>query len=62
MRKLFRPFLRGLARLLFRVEVQAQQASFNHPHLLIVANHQSFLDGLLIGLFLPSSRNPGGCT
>ncbi len=53
MRKLFRPLLRGLARLLFRVEVQAHQANFNHPHLLIVANHQSFLDGLLIGLFLP---------
>ena len=53
MRKLFRPLLRGLARLLFRVEVRAHQANFNHPHLLIVANHQSFLDGLLIGLFLP---------
>ncbi len=53
MRKLFRPLLRGLARLLFRVEVRVHQANFNHPHLLIVANHQSFLDGLLIGLFLP---------
>ena len=53
MRRLFRPLLRGLARLLFRVEVQAHQANFNYPHLLIIANHQSFLDGLLIGLFLP---------
>ena len=53
MRQLFRPVLRGLARLLFRVEVQAHQANFSHLHLLIVANHQSFLDGLLIGLFLP---------
>lgn len=53
MRQLFRPVLRGLARLLFRVEVQTHQANFSHPHLLIVANHQSFLDGLLIGLFLP---------
>jgi acyl-[acyl-carrier-protein]-phospholipid O-acyltransferase/long-chain-fatty-acid--[acyl-carrier-protein] ligase len=53
MRKLLRPLLRGLARLLFRVEVSAQQANFNHERLLIVANHQSFLDGLLVGLFLP---------
>ena len=53
MRKLLRPLLRGLARLLFRIEVPIQQASFDHQRLLIVANHQSFLDGLLIGLFLP---------
>jgi acyl-[acyl-carrier-protein]-phospholipid O-acyltransferase/long-chain-fatty-acid--[acyl-carrier-protein] ligase len=53
MRKLLRPLLRGLARLLFHVEMSAQQANFNHERLLIVANHQSFLDGLLIGLFLP---------
>ena len=53
MRKLLRPLLRGLARLLFRVEVQLRQADFSHERLLVVANHQSFLDGLLIGLFLP---------
>jgi len=51
--KLLRPLLRGLARLLFRIEVPMRQASFDHERLLIVANHQSFLDGLLIGLFLP---------
>ena len=54
MRKFLRPLLRGLARLLFRVDVQLRQADFSHPHLLIVANHESFLDGLLIGLFLPA--------
>jgi acyl-[acyl-carrier-protein]-phospholipid O-acyltransferase/long-chain-fatty-acid--[acyl-carrier-protein] ligase len=53
MRKFLRPLLRGLARLLFRIDVQLRQADFSHPHLLIVANHESFLDGLLIGLFLP---------
>ena len=53
MRTLLRPLLRGLARLLFRLEVQDQQANFNHQRLLVVANHESFLDGLLIGLFLP---------
>lgn len=53
LRKFLRPLLRGLARLFFRVEVPLQQADFNHQRLLVVANHQSFLDGLLIGLFLP---------
>jgi len=53
LRSLLRPLLRGLARLLFRVEVTARQADFNHPRLLVVANHESFLDGLLLGLFLP---------
>ena len=53
LRSLLRPLLRGLARLSFRVEVTARQADFNHSRLLVVANHESFLDGLLIGLFLP---------
>jgi len=53
MRSLLRPLLRSLAGLLFRVEVQLRQADFSHQRLLVVANHQSFLDGLLIGLFLP---------
>jgi acyl-[acyl-carrier-protein]-phospholipid O-acyltransferase/long-chain-fatty-acid--[acyl-carrier-protein] ligase len=53
LRSLLRPLLRGLARLLFRVEVMARQADFKHPRLLVVANHESFLDGLLLGLFLP---------
>ena len=53
MRKLLRPLLRGLARLLFRVDVRMQQADFARQRLLVVANHESFLDGLLIGLFLP---------
>lgn len=53
LRSILRPLLRGLARLLFRVEVTARQADFKHDRLLVVANHQSFLDGLLLGLFLP---------
>jgi acyl-[acyl-carrier-protein]-phospholipid O-acyltransferase/long-chain-fatty-acid--[acyl-carrier-protein] ligase len=53
LRSLLRPLLRGLARLLFRVEVPLNQADFRHQRLLVVANHESFLDGLLIGLFLP---------
>ena len=53
MRTLLRPLLRGLARLLFRLEIDVRGANFAHERLLIVANHESFLDGLLIGLFLP---------
>ncbi len=53
MRKLLRPLLRGLARLLFRVDITFRQSDFSHQRLLIVANHESFLDGLLLGLFLP---------
>ncbi len=53
MRKLLRPLLRGLARLLFRVDIKFRQSDFSHERLLVVANHESFLDGLLLGLFLP---------
>ncbi len=53
MRKLLRPLLRGLARLFFRIDIEVRQADFSHQRLLVVANHESFLDGLLIGLFLP---------
>ena len=37
---------------LFNIKV-TNHAKFNSPKQLIIANHQSFLDGLLIGLFLP---------
>ena len=50
--------LKGLSRLFFRIEVIGK---LNVPKpdaegknkLLIIANHESFLDGLLLGLFLP---------
>jgi acyl-[acyl-carrier-protein]-phospholipid O-acyltransferase/long-chain-fatty-acid--[acyl-carrier-protein] ligase len=42
-----------LARLLFRLELEVREADFSYERLLVVANHESFLDGLLIGLFLP---------
>ena len=45
--------LRGLCRLFFGVRVAGLQHVPKEDRLLIVANHESFLDGLLLGLFLP---------
>jgi len=45
--------LRFLFRILFRVEVRGDRNVFGDPRTLIVANHESFLDGLLLGVFLP---------
>jgi acyl-[acyl-carrier-protein]-phospholipid O-acyltransferase / long-chain-fatty-acid--[acyl-carrier-protein] ligase len=45
--------LRGICRLLFRVRVTGLENVPNEDRLLIIANHESFLDGLLLGLFLP---------
>lgn len=43
--------MRFLVRLFFRVEVTGEIAK--HDRMLIIANHQSFLDGLLLGALLP---------
>jgi len=48
-----RALLRLVAQLLYGVRVQGEQRVFDARRLLIVANHESFLDGLLLGLFLP---------
>ncbi|MDR3202489.1 MAG: bifunctional acyl-ACP--phospholipid O-acyltransferase/long-chain-fatty-acid--ACP ligase, partial [Bifidobacteriaceae bacterium] len=50
--------LRALARLLFRVRVQGvetarEAGAVKDRRLLVIANHESFLDGILLGLFLP---------
>jgi acyl-[acyl-carrier-protein]-phospholipid O-acyltransferase/long-chain-fatty-acid--[acyl-carrier-protein] ligase len=45
--------LRLLMQVLFRVRVTGDSNSFYNARTLIVANHESFLDGVLLGLFLP---------
>jgi acyl-[acyl-carrier-protein]-phospholipid O-acyltransferase/long-chain-fatty-acid--[acyl-carrier-protein] ligase len=53
LRNALRYVLRLLCRVVFRIKVEGDLNAFNHPRTLIVANHESFLDGLLLGLFLP---------
>ncbi|QDF95236.1 bifunctional 2-acylglycerophosphoethanolamine acyltransferase/acyl-ACP synthetase [Azoarcus sp. DD4] len=50
---LLKSLLRLILRPLYRVRVQGDPTPFGDSRLLIVANHESFLDGLLLGLFLP---------
>ena len=45
--------LRIICKILFRVEVRGVENIPKEDGLLIVANHESFLDGLLLGLFIP---------
>ncbi|HSH86498.1 MAG TPA: bifunctional acyl-ACP--phospholipid O-acyltransferase/long-chain-fatty-acid--ACP ligase [Methylophilus sp.] len=45
--------LRVLCRLVFRVRVAGLEHIPSEDRLLIIANHESLLDGMLIGLFLP---------
>ncbi len=50
---MLRSIVRALLQLLFRVRVEGDAKHFAEPRLLIIANHQSFLDGLILGAFLP---------
>ena len=46
--------LLGIAlRLLFRLKVEGRLDGLDSPRLLVIANHESFLDGLLLGVALP---------
>jgi len=50
---MLKSFLRRLALLLYRVDVRLTGASFNNAKTLVVANHESLMDGVLLWLFLP---------
>jgi acyl-[acyl-carrier-protein]-phospholipid O-acyltransferase / long-chain-fatty-acid--[acyl-carrier-protein] ligase len=50
---LIRLILRTLLGPLFRVQVSGDSKLLAHERTLIVANHESFLDGALLGAFLP---------
>jgi acyl-[acyl-carrier-protein]-phospholipid O-acyltransferase / long-chain-fatty-acid--[acyl-carrier-protein] ligase len=50
---LVRFLLRLVLRPLFRVSVTGSPEVFHNPRTLIVANHESLLDGVLLGAFLP---------
>jgi len=52
-RRVVKAVLRAVTRVLFRVRMHGDGASYVNPRTLIVANHESFLDGLLLALFLP---------
>ena len=52
-RTLFRSILSRVFRVLFRVSVQGFSGKLDSSRLMIIANHESFLDGLLLGLYLP---------
>ncbi|MBS1156815.1 MAG: bifunctional acyl-ACP--phospholipid O-acyltransferase/long-chain-fatty-acid--ACP ligase [Proteobacteria bacterium] len=50
---MFKGVLRLFLKALFRVELRGDPAAFINPRTLIVANHESFIDGLLLGLLMP---------
>lgn len=53
MRLMIKRILRALAQLFFRVRIEGDPHALQAQRLLVIANHESFLDGLLLGLFLP---------
>jgi acyl-[acyl-carrier-protein]-phospholipid O-acyltransferase/long-chain-fatty-acid--[acyl-carrier-protein] ligase len=48
-----RLMLRGVFKLLFRLRIEGSTAGLHAKKLLVIANHESFLDGLLLGVSLP---------
>jgi acyl-[acyl-carrier-protein]-phospholipid O-acyltransferase/long-chain-fatty-acid--[acyl-carrier-protein] ligase len=51
--RVVRFLFRALLRPLFRVAISGDPREFANERTLIVANHESFLDGVLLGGFLP---------
>ena len=50
---MFKVVLRIALKVLFRVQLTGDPSTFLNSRTLIVANHESFIDGLLIGLMMP---------
>lgn len=53
MRRVIRFVLKVIFQLLFRIRTTGMDKDFDTSKLLVIANHESFLDGLLLGLYLP---------
>lgn len=53
MKSFIRIILRNVFQLLFRVRVVGLNKNIDTRRLLVIANHESFLDGMLLGLYLP---------
>ena len=53
MRSIIRFVLRNIFQLLFRIRTSGLDKNIDTSKLLVIANHESFLDGLLLGLNLP---------
>ncbi|WP_263769037.1 bifunctional acyl-ACP--phospholipid O-acyltransferase/long-chain-fatty-acid--ACP ligase [Propionivibrio soli] len=50
---MFKTILHLLLKFLFRVELHGDTSAFVNRRTLVVANHESFIDGLLLGLNMP---------
>ena len=55
MRIIIKLLLRVLFTLLFRVRVRGDWQALQQERVLVVANHESFLDGMLLGVFMPGN-------
>lgn len=53
MKVFIRALLVMITRVLFRIEMRGDPNHLKAEKLLVIANHESFLDGLLLGLYLP---------